>query len=141
MARRYDIVGIEASELTCDVQAWMQRVHPDDAEILNNWMQAIQCIRSSVGAQSFKVDCRFVHTDGGVQWTIMHSMPQESGYVAAFTDVTHERRLESERVEALQLVASEQRARALQAEAHQRAQVCNCFCLCHVLCYSIDPQL
>ena len=97
---------IDLSEQDALGFGWTEKLHPEDkVRVRTVWERAV------FGKRSFKAEYRFVHDDGDIVWVIGDSVPVLSehntvlGYVGILTDITQEKQIEQERIQAQRLHA------------------------------------
>lgn len=110
---------------------WINAVHQTDRG------EVSECLRSSEagsGHDGFsRCEYRFVHPDGSVRWVAGESVANETGYVQTVVDITENKMLEQERLDAVRAAEEYQRMRAAEAEAQQQQREQYVDSLCHEL--------
>eukprot|EP01113_Clastostelium_recurvatum_P015497 TRINITY_DN18656_c0_g1_i1.p1 TRINITY_DN18656_c0_g1~~TRINITY_DN18656_c0_g1_i1.p1 ORF type:complete len:1206 (+),score=183.51 TRINITY_DN18656_c0_g1_i1:147-3620(+) len=123
------ILGLSVADFARDPMAWVARIHPGDAAVVETWFAALA---SNV---PFKEEIRYVRPDGTVRTTLSQSQllytsdpsidgeTQKVEYIIAVTDITDFKQLEVERLEALQRAEHEQQQRVHEADLRQQQEL------------------
>ncbi len=93
-----NVTGYTAEEYAADPYLWFRMIHPDDRDLVVEHAERILA-----GEVVFPLEHRIVHKDGSIRW--VRNMPapiyDDQGYVVSYdglvTDITRERRYESDR--------------------------------------------
>jgi len=137
----FKITGLK--ELGGGADRWRDRIHPDDrAEFDQKW-QAFEAGHSTDGGEA---EFRLLAPDCTATWVYAQFLfesaaPPAGGagsdggkrarIIAALTDITQRKRLEQERLEALEHAAAIQQQRMREAEQHRREQERFVDVICH----------
>ena len=93
--RWLDMLGLNEKEFHPTVASWMERLHAEDLESFDTHLKS----HLSGRTQSFSVECRLLHHDGGYRWMLVRGLAvREHGkavrIAGSMSDITENKRAE-----------------------------------------------